>query len=226
MGREAKSKDDGPLHAVLTGDIVASRKAPDREALQQALRDLVGLLNHTFDGIVEVPFSISLGDEFQGVLQPVGKLLTVADTIRRELFPVRARVGIGIGGIATAFAARSQEMDGPAFLFAREALDEARAAPSLLGLNFRTPDEGFDLGANATALLLCQAKERWRALHWRRAHLRDLGWGTERIAAEEGCSQPSIHQSLSNMGYAPLRQAEAGLAALIDRQQWYRSLDL
>jgi len=213
-------------HAVLTGDIVGSRKAPDRQALQEALRRLLAELNDTFGDIVEVPFSISVGDEFQGVAAPDGRLVRLIDAMQRTLHPVRVRVGVGIGAVSTDFASRSQEMDGPAFLFAREALDLAKAQTPQAWLCFRTADEAFDLAANGIALLLGLVKERWKPLHWSRAALKDKGWNVERIAEHEGVTQASVSNSLHKAGYATVRQAEAHLMELIDALYSHRPKDL
>ena len=130
----------------------------------------------------------------------------------------RLAVRISIGTIATPLRGRSQEMDGEAFLFAREALDEARRPSPDAWLWFRTPDEALDLAANAIALLLGVVKSRWKPLHWRRAHLRDQGWSEEGIGEEEGVSQVAVTYSLDAAGYSAVRQAEERLVALLSRR--------
>ena len=213
-------------HAVLTCDVVGSRDVPDRQALQDALRRLLADLNDTFAGIIRVPFSISVGDEFQGVAAPDGRLVRLIDTMQRTLHPVRVRVGVGIGAVSTDFASRSQEMDGPAFLFAREALDLAKAQTPQAWLCFRTADEAFDLAANGIALLLGLVKERWKPLHWSRAALRDQGLNAEEIARREGVTQAAVSFALSSSGYLTVRQAESNLAGLIDSWWVHKSTDL
>lgn len=218
MGRKPKRKHAEGVYAVLTGDIMSSRKVADRDTLQSALKAMLRDVNRAFGDIISVPFSINVGDEFQGVVVPDGRIVSLIDCVHRTLHPTRARVGVGIGAIATRFAKRSQEMDGPAFLFAREAVTQARAARPDAWLWFRTPDEEFDLAANAIALLTGLAKRRWKPLHWRRARLRDQGWSEERIAEQEGVYQGTLSLSLQNAGYGTVRRAEASLAALIDRR--------
>ena len=196
-------------HLVLTADLVASRKVADREALQATLLKTLKTLNRRFRAIVGVPLSVSAGDEFQGLFRPDGEIIRLIDALQRELHPVRARVGIGIGGISTGLRRRSQEMDGEAFLLARQALDATRRQSPDAWLWFRTPDEEFDLAANAIALLLGLAKSRWKPLHWRRAALRDKGWSEQRIARREGVTHVAVSLSLRSAGYAAVRQAQS-----------------
>jgi hypothetical protein len=207
-----------PDHLVLTADLVASRDVPDRAALQERLLALLDTLNEQHAAMAEVPLSITAGDEFQGVFVPGGGIVALADDVQRELHPVRARIGIGIGSIATPLRDRSQEMDGEAFLFARQALDAARRPSPDAWLWFRTADESFDLAANAIALLLGIVKSRWKPLHWRRAHLRDQGWSVERIAASEGIRQESVSNCLRTMAYEPAREAQERLAKHLERR--------
>ena len=222
MADKSTTDRQAACHLVLTADLVASRKVADREALQATLLKTIKALNRGFRPSVEVPLSVSAGDEFQGVFLPDGQIVRLVDTLQRELHPVRARVGIGIGGISTGFRRRSQEMDGEAFLLARQALDATRRQSPDAWLWFRTPDEEFDLAANAIALLLGLAKSRWKALHWRRAALRDKGWSEQRIARREGVTHVAVSLSLRSAGYAAVRQAQSRLADVIARRWRYK----
>ena len=222
----AAPQDNTGHHLVLTGDLIASRKVADREALQATLLKTLRALNRRFRDLVEVPLSVSAGDEFQGVFRPDGEIVRLVDALERELHPVEARVGIGIGAISTRFRKRSQEMDGEAFRFAREALEATRRPSPDTWLWFRTAAEEFDLAANAIALLATLAKRGWKALHWRRAALRDKGWSEERIAAKEGVTQVAVSLSLRSAGHAAVRQAESRLMRLISRRWGHKPIDL
>jgi len=204
-------------YLVLTGDVVRSRQVDDREALRQTLLSVLDAVNGDEAEAILVPLSITAGDEFQGVFRVDGRIVKVVDRLERGLFPVRVRVGIGIGPIHTAFTARSQEMDGPAFVRAREALEATRKFRPDAWLQFRTADETFDLPANAMALLLGLVKARWSALHWRRAALRDEGLHVADIAELEGVVQSTVTESLQAAEFGAVRNAEESLAELIDR---------
>lgn len=217
MAEKAGGRRSGNVHLVLTGDLARSRRAADRDALQADLQRVLRQVNGEHAQTVLVPLSITAGDEFQGVFVPDGRVVALVDTVQRELHPVQVRIGIGIGSIGTKLARRSQEMDGQAFVLARQAIEAAASAP-YRWLCFRTQDEFFDLAANAIAVVTGCVKRRWRAMHWRRAALRDRGLGVQEIATREGVAQSSVSLSLLAAGYPAVRQAEANLCALIDRR--------
>jgi len=205
------------MYVVLTADIVSSRKVARRRSLQSKVQRLLARLNERHSEIVAVPLTVSGGDEFQGVLKLDRRMLSIISDLQRELHPVDARVGIGIGKISTQFAQRSQEMDGEAFAFSREAVGEARKSGVLL--RFRTPDPTFDLSANTIFTLTGTVKRRWKEIHWRRALLRDKGWTEQKVARREGVSQAAVSLCLGRAGYPAVREAEKNLAELI-RRTW------
>ncbi len=210
-----KRRGSAKLYIAVIADVVRSREVADREALRQRLKRALRAVNGEFRDIVVAPLTLTAGDEFQGLLRPSGKVVALVNTLAERLFPLRIRAGIGIGPVTTRVTRRPQEMDGPVFQRAREALGETKRMPS--GVVFRTQDETFDLAANSIALLSHRLRERWKALHWRRAAMRDRGLSEKEIAEREGVSQAAVHYSLASCGYHAVRQAEAGLAALVDR---------
>lgn len=216
MAERTARKSNEEKYLVLTGDVVRSRDVPDREALRASLVRVLRKLNRASADMVLVPLSITAGDEFQGVFRPDGKIVALVDAVEREFFPVQVRVGIGIGEIATRFTRRSQEMDGPAFVLARAALDATRKFRPDAWLQFRTPDKKFDLAANAIAALLGHIKQRWEAVHWRRAALRDQKLDVTEIAEREGVTQGAVSHTLRTAGYEVVRRVEADLSKLID----------
>ena len=202
-------------YIVLTGDIVSSRAVARRDSLQARVRQLLARLSKEFSEIVAVPLTISGGDEFQGLFKLDGRVVSLVRCVQSGLHPVVLRVGVGIGAISTRFAPRSQEMDGEAFAFSREAVLRARKHDAWLW--FRTANPDFDLAANAIALLSGSVKSRWKQVHWRRAALRDKGWTTTKIARREGVSQAAVSLSLTHAGYPAVSAAEASLAELTSR---------
>jgi hypothetical protein len=204
---------DQRIYIVLTGDVVASRQVRDREALQVRLEALLARLNREHRAGIAVPFAISGGDEFQGVLHSAGEWLAIVRAVQRTLFPVRTRSGLGIGSVSTGLRQRPQEMDGQAFAFSREAVEQARKNDSWLW--FRTVDSTFDLSANTISLLLSALKRRWTDLHWRRSGMREEGRTEQQIAACEGVTQSAISKSLASAAYPAVCQAEENLASLV-----------
>lgn len=109
----------------LIGDLVDSRKSPDRQALHTRLDGVLGVVNRRLDPIE--PAVITVGDEFQGVYRSVGDALTASFWIRLSLFPAGdVRFGVGRGEVRTLDTTRGI-LDGSAFWRARDAIEVAEA---------------------------------------------------------------------------------------------------
>ena len=113
-------------YVALIGDVVGSREVEDREALQRRLRRLMGEVNRRFAGAIAARFTLTAGDEFQGLLGRAGGIGEICGLLRARLDPVEIRLGLGVGGLSTALEAEAIGMDGPCFHRAREALNRAK----------------------------------------------------------------------------------------------------
>ena len=113
------------LVAVL-GDVVASRRHPDRERRLTAIGGALGLANRRV-GATQ-PLTPTIGDEFQGLYGDLVSALDATLVVRLALLgEVDVRFGIGSGELLGYDAARAPfEQDGPAWWAAREAVDMVR----------------------------------------------------------------------------------------------------
>lgn len=135
------------LVAVL-GDVVASRRHPDRERRLTAVGSALDLANGRV-GATQ-PLTPTIGDEFQGLYGDVVSALDATLVVRLALLgEVDVRFGIGSGELLGYEASRAPfEQDGPAWWAAREAVDmvrdleQRRERPH--GLRTRWIDEGAD----------------------------------------------------------------------------------
>lgn len=113
-------------YASVLGDVVASRKAPQRGVLQRQLSDGLRLANELSDA--RQPLEITIGDEFQGLYVDVGEALRAALLVRLTLLgTMDVRFGIGWGELPIEDPSRSPYgQDGPAWWAAREAISEVK----------------------------------------------------------------------------------------------------
>ena len=113
------------LVAVL-GDVVASRRHPDRERRLTAVGNALDLANGRV-GATQ-PLTPTIGDEFQGLYGDLVSALDATLVVRLALLgEVDVRFGIGSGELLEYDAARAPfEQDGPAWWAAREAVDMVR----------------------------------------------------------------------------------------------------
>jgi len=73
------------------------------------------------------PLTLTIGDEFQAVLSNAENLFQMMNLIEHRMRKISLRYGLGIGQIDTEINHQSAiGMDGPAFHFARQAVELAR----------------------------------------------------------------------------------------------------
>jgi hypothetical protein len=113
------------LVAVL-GDVVASRRHPDRERRLTAIGGALDLANRRV--VPTQPLTPTIGDEFQGLYGDLVSALDATLVVRLALLgEVDVRFGIGSGELLGYEASRAPfEQDGPAWWAAREAVDMVR----------------------------------------------------------------------------------------------------
>lgn len=109
-------------------DIKNSRHYPNRTLLQYTLIDALKLCNTQFQEILAAPFLITVGDEWQGLLKPHSNYEPIINFFKLNLpQDVSFYTGVGIGPIAISnFELTVNQLDGPAFYLAREALNYAK----------------------------------------------------------------------------------------------------
>jgi DNA-binding transcriptional LysR family regulator len=134
------------LMATLIGDVVASRRAGDRDVLHQRLTALLAEVNETC--APTTPLRITVGDEFQGTFETVGHALQASLRLRIGLMPDHdMRHGVGWGDVHVLQEDPRVE-DGPGWWAARDAIHEVQQAQDHPASRFRStayrPAEGAD----------------------------------------------------------------------------------
>lgn len=106
------------------GDIIKSKSILDRQKTQQELQSVLQQINQRHQASLASRFTITLGDEFQGLFKDSSGLLHILDEISFVLRPIRLRFGIGVGTLTTELdPTTSIGADGPVYWKAREAID-------------------------------------------------------------------------------------------------------
>lgn len=118
------------MYFALIGDIINSKNISIDNALQARnevqikLNTILEEINKKYSDAIAANFLITLGDEFQGLLNSPNYIFEIIETIKLNIYPTRLRFGIGIGDIYTQI---NRDMalgaDGPAYHNARENID-------------------------------------------------------------------------------------------------------
>ena len=112
-------------YIAIIGDIKHSKNISNRYEIQERLKNALDYINKKYKKNIAAKFLITLGDEFQGLLSAAEPLVDIIGYIQNEMFPVRIRIGVGIGEITTEINRNAAiGADGPAFYAARRAIIE------------------------------------------------------------------------------------------------------
>ncbi len=186
----------------VVGDLVGSRRAADRAALQRRVGEVLGETNDLYP--VAQPFEPTVGDEFQGAAATLAEAVTAALLVRLGLHEtVDVRCGIGLGPVQVYDGSRTPLLqDGPGWWAAREAIEEVGGP--------RDERRTWFVGEGAAminAFLTCrdQVVARLNPRGVRMLRLALLGRTQKEIAAAEGVWPSAVSQ-----------QFRRGIAAVID----------
>lgn len=198
-------------YAVIIADIIHSRRLEDHQRYewQLFLKSAVVQINEKFATKIEAPFTITKGDEFQGVLQDLSTINQIIQSFERLVYPVILRFGIGYGPIQKMGSKIPIEMDGPAFHRANAALNLAKKKK--LGVRVDTKDPEFDQWVNTIYRLMHALKSRWSAITFKR-YWKYKEMGTyKRVAQNEMVSVQAVWDSIQHSGAIDVISAEKAL---------------
>ena len=146
---------------VVLGDVIASREMDDREAFRDTIATTLETVNERYAADVVGRFALVKGvDEIAGVMRSPRNIYRLVRDVVSAARPgairfavVYGEIDVGAGGDAV------DEMDGPAFHRADEALVDVADADLYLSFSGRRP--AFDSLIEASVNLLLMAREDW-----------------------------------------------------------------
>ena len=193
--------DNKPYIAII-GDMKMSRKMEERKEVQVRLSDVLLRINETYKQDIVSKFTITLGDEFQGLLANGINVLRIIKELEREMFPVQFRFGIGIGAITTDI---NYEMsigaDGPGYYFARKAIDHLKNNEQ----KSKTPASNIRIEADQ------KESEIWDLLNviFSLINVIETEWSDRQseCAARLNVTQSSLQRGLINANYYAYKNA-------------------
>lgn len=202
-------------YAVIIADIKNSRQLQERERYewQLFLKSAVVQINESFSEIIEAPFMITKGDEFQGVLQDLSLVNKVILQFEHLVYPLTLRFGIGYGPIQKMGSKIPIEMDGPAFHRANAALNLAKKKK--LTVHVDTKDNEFDQWVNTLYRLIFSIKGRWSETTIKRYWMYKEMGTFKRVAADERVSPQAVWDSIHHSGAVDVLDAEKTLNEIL-----------
>lgn len=210
-------ENDADIYAVVMGDLVRSEAAPAPEALHAAFNAAVEAANARAGNAIVSPLTITLGDEFQGLLGSLAEAARLARHLRFTLMAkgIDCRFVIGQARIETPVnREKAWNMMGPGLARARETLDEKKP-----GLTYR-----FTLLEDAMTERLLEAIGAGLAVierDWTDRQREDIealldGQTVEEIAGRRGVTVHSVYKVRSAGDYDAYTMQWAAVEAALD----------
>ena len=201
--------EDLRIWAVVTADQRNSRRSVDR--VPDALAALAGLADRFALG-----FERTAGDEIQALTDDPGAIVDAVLILTRS---PDWHVGIGLGAVESPLPGSTREARGPAYLAARAAVEQARAAPAhlrLVGPSIVGAEPyGEDVVSQAeTVLVLLRALVSRRTPEgWEIMDVLDEAGSGKLAARRLGISQSAVSQRATRAA-----RSESQLGAALARQ--------
>jgi hypothetical protein len=203
------------LYVAVLADIVRSRDLGLlRAPTQKTFTKVVTRLNREYSTSIAVNFTISRGDEFQGLLTDATPLADLIWNLESWFLDADLHIGIGYGRLETPIRRASNvlELDGPAFHNARAAIDEARERLGGVFLGFGA--EG-DRVLNGFARLMRRHRERLSKRQRQILALLRQSLSQTAIADQLGRTKQAISDHVRASGAEAYREGEEGWRAAL-----------
>ncbi|MBW6473130.1 MAG: SatD family protein [Anaerolineaceae bacterium] len=203
-------------YVAIIADIKGSKAIENREIIQEKLKMTLHNVNNKYSTYIGSKFTITLGDEFQGLLFNGEQILPIISEIEQEMYPISIRYGVGIGEITTHIDPEiAIGADGPGYYKAREALEylkqtekkkqAGRANIRIEAVGKRQPSMEL---INSIFSLLTAIKDSWterqRETIWNMLNYQD---SQNEVAERLGITQPSVQKNLVKGSYYEYKDA-------------------
>lgn len=214
-------------YTVIIGDIIDSKKITNREQIQAQFKKMLDEINQQYAEDIASKFTITLGDEFQGLLKNRNNVVKIITDIEMALAPIRLRFGVGIGEVSTAidFEATT-EIDGPAYHRARAMIDELAVSERQYSkrqanILIASEDSNQEIDQLLNAILsVCTAlKSKWTVRQWEVVEAYLQNEENQYQAAEQlGIGQSSVSKALNAAEFVTYHSAMETVSAFLTEE--------
>jgi SatD family (SatD) len=205
-------------YIAVIADMVRSRDVPAsrRRGLQKRFSRLIVNLNQNYRRTIASKFVITLGDEFQGLLNSAASIPDLIWHLEQD-FPERElRLGIGFGTLDTPLQNYAINVDGPVLHAARAAIEHARKTKALGG-EFRDFGDLDDI-LNGIARLLWFQRSRWTSSQRSIASLLRQGMSQTQVAEKLRIRRQVVSRQVLAAGCFQYFGAENAWRMILEKQ--------
>ena len=118
------------MRTAMIADIIQSKQIDNRKLVQVKLVELLDILNNVFKDRLVRSVEIRDGDSLKGVFDKPSDAFLYIRMVQMVMYPIKIRVGLGYGPLAYELDDYSSDLlDGPAFHYARFAIEKISGSP-------------------------------------------------------------------------------------------------
>ncbi|MGD9898265.1 MAG: SatD family protein [Calditrichaceae bacterium] len=197
-------------YLVIIGDIIGSKGIKNRKQVQQRFMSALNESSAAYATSVVSPLTLTIGDEFQVVLSDSGMLFDTLYQIESSMEGISLRYGFGMGGIDTEINRESAiGMDGPAFHYARNAVETARNMNKIYVL--KCADKSKEARINILLDWLNVTTAKWNIQKKSILFYYGKRWTQTKIAGKVGMTQPAVSQHLKDPAFPLVNRTQMSI---------------
>lgn len=208
--------------AVITADVVGSTRldAKKRETLRLLVQSVLSKMNNAYRRELVLPITVTVGDEFQGVVSPHWKVLSLADRLRGLMYcankklSVELYVSIGIAHGVIKKAKESRMQEGVAFYLSRRGIDvlkESRSRRTKLLTQSEDVNKTVELILSYQDMILSS----WTPAQWQAVLMRDRGLSLKYIGKKLGVAYQNVQKRLKAAKWEHYSEGRSYLTELL-----------
>ena len=179
---------------VIIGDLIDSRNIKNRKKTQQNLNFVLEKVNKKYCELILVPFKITLGDEFVGVLNSYHIILDLMQYLDSQLEDIQIRYGIGYGKFESPYKGKGYKQ-------ALLAVETAKKKKFRVHLSAHKEDGRLYILLNIILHLYFHILSNYNSRQKYILYQLIEGKTQQEIARQIGSSQSSISQSLDRINW-------------------------
>ncbi|MDH5505851.1 MAG: SatD family protein [Anaerolineae bacterium] len=181
----------------LVGDLINSRNIPQRIEFDDRLLKKMKELNKINSSILS-PYTL-IGDEIQAVFMNADNIFKDCVNILTTIYPERMRFSFGIGTLIKPInRVQATEMDGPAFYFARDGVNELKKNRHLINVVGQEADK-FEL-LQQSLYLVSENMKKWNKVRLQTISRLLDNFQVKEIAQELAISEQAVYKTIKS-GY-------------------------
>lgn len=215
-------------YTVIIGDIIDSKDLKNRNQVQATVKNVLSTINKKYSKDIAAKFSITLGDEFQGLLKNRNNIINIISEIEMTMIPVSIRFGVGIGNISTDINfERSAEIDGSAYHRARAVIEdlensENQYSKRQANILISSQDKNIEIDQLLNSILsLCTAlKSKWTFRQHEIIHTYLLNDENQyKTAKKLSIGQSTVSKALNAANFTTYQSAMANVNSFLTEKE-------